>query len=80
MLNIAIWRGVGSAPPFDPPSWPRSGGVRGRGLAPFPWRRGLMAGRRTVIAAARVSPAEGVDRTASAIRTRSAGAQTSGGS
>ena len=41
MLNIAIWRGVGSAP--------RSGGVRGRGLAPFPWRRGLMAGRRTVI-------------------------------
>ena len=49
---------MGSAPPFDPPSWPRSGGVRGRGLAPFPWRRGLMAGRRTVIAAARVSPAD----------------------
>ena len=68
MCNIGGWRGGRSAPPFDPPRGPRSGGVRGRGASPpNPPAGALMADRRTVTAAARVSPAELADWRAKAV-------------
>ena len=49
-------------PPFEPPEARASAEFAGRGLAPLPpSRRVLMADRRTVTAAARVSPAELAD-------------------
>ena len=46
-------------PPFEPPEARASAEFAGRGLAPLPpSRRGLMAERRTVTAAARVLPAD----------------------
>ena len=60
--NVQHWGWRGVLRPLRSPGCPPSGGVRGRGSHPFlPWRRVLMADRRTVTAAARVSPAELAD-------------------
>ena len=67
MCNIGGWRGV-APPPSNPPEARASAEIAGRGLAPLPlFRRVLMAERRTVTAAARVSPAELADWRAKAV-------------
>ena len=69
------WRGV-PPPPFEPPEVRAPAEFAGRGLAPLPpSRRGPMAERRIVTAAASVSPTELADWRAKAAAAGGAGAR-----